>query len=219
MNELCLRGWVAIALGLALVMIQPRQADAQRRGQGGLRLGSATSSQLLQLEAVQKELKLTDEQKSKAAAVNEALTSGRRQLFATTSKDSKERGPKVAELNKQADADLKKVLDGAQFKRLREILLQVNDGAELEKEDIQQELKITDEQKTKLADIRKENATTRRDALAQLDGSARVAKETEIYREGNKKLLEVLTPEQKKQFEQMQGEKIKLDLTQPTASG
>lgn len=208
-----------LILGIALVLVQPSQLCAQRRGQGGLRLGSATAAQLLQLESVQKELKLTDEQKGKAAAINESVISARRQLFANTAKDSNERGPKVAELNKNTDNDLKKTLDEGQWKRLREIVLQVNDGAELDKEDVQQALKINDEQKTKLADIRKQNAAARREALAQLQGEARATKEAELYREGNKKLLEVLSPEQKKQFEDMQGAKFKLDLTQPAASG
>ncbi|HZZ27081.1 MAG TPA: hypothetical protein VFE46_03665 [Pirellulales bacterium] len=209
----------ALIGGLILFFLMQQRVLAQRRGQGGLRAGEATPSQLLQIEAVQKELKLTDEQKSQATKVNESLTSGRRQIFSENAKDSKERQPKLAELNKKLDAEVEQMLDDSQKKRLKEILLQVNGGAELQKEEIQKALNLTDDQKTKLAEVQKENTKARRDALAQVEGSARTTKEAELYREGNQKLLSVLTPAQNKQFEQMQGEKIDVDLTQPAPAG
>ena len=209
---------LVIFAGVLLVGILAEPAAAQRRGQGGMRLGEATQAQLLQIDAVQKDLKLTDDEKSKVAAIHEKATSGRRQVMAANSKDSKERGPKLAELNKQLDAEIEKVLDDGQKKRLQEIVLQVNGAGALEKDDIQKALKITDEQKAKLTEIQKANTKARRDAVAQLDGATRTTKETQLFLDGNKKLLEVLTPEQSKQFEEMQGEKIKLDLI-PAAAG
>ena len=209
---------IVLIVGVGLVLSMAESAVAQRRGQGGLRLGEATSTQLLQIAAVQNELKITDEQKTKAAAVNETVTSGRRQIFAANSKDSKERAPKVAELNKQADAEIEKILNDAQNKRLKQIVLQANGAAELQKDEIQKALSFTEEQKSQIAEIRKENLKARRDGLAQLQGAARSTKDAELYREADKKLLKVLRSDQSKQFEQMQGEKIKLDLV-PSAPG
>ena len=95
---------------------------------------------------MQADLKLSDKQKAEAADINNSLTEERHKLFAEVSKESKERGKKVAELEEKTSAKVNKLLDDAQQKRLREILVQVNGASELLKKDVQKELGITEEQ-------------------------------------------------------------------------
>jgi Spy/CpxP family protein refolding chaperone len=89
--------------------------------------------------------------------------------------------------------------------------LQVNGTSELANKEVREVLQITKEQQKKLLAIRHENAKARKEALANFEGD-RMAKSVELQRKGDTKLLEVLTPEQRKQFEAMQGEKIDLKL-------
>src|SRR5262245_33781527 len=211
MSNLNTKPFFIAVCGVALSLALSQHAEAQRRGRGGLRPGSVTAAQLLVVDAVQKDLKLTEEQKSKAKEINESVTTGRKKLFAEISKESGDRAAKVAELNKKAADDIEKLLDETQRKRLQEIVLQANGAAELSKKEIREALKITKEQDAKLKEVRKENTKARQESLANFDGD-RMAKMVELQKAADEKLLAVLTPEQRKQFEAMQGSKIELNL-------
>lgn len=186
-------------------------ADAQRRDRGGLRPGEVSLARLLTIESVQNELKLSDKQKAAAAEINNALTEERHKLFAEVAKESHERGKKMAELEERTSAKVKKLLDEPQQKRLREILIQVNGASELMKKEIQEEIRVSAQQRQKLLDVNKANAKTRREALAKYEGDKN-AKMVELQREADKKLLAVLTETQREQFEKLQGKKISIDL-------
>ena len=197
--------------GIILSIGLPSSAEAQRRNRGGLRPGEASLGRLLTLPKVQEELKLSDKQKTQAAEINNALTEERHKLFAEVAKESHERGKKMAELEERTSAKVKKLLDEPQQKRLREILLQVNGASELMKKEIQEEIRVSAEQRQKLVDVNRANAKTRREALAKYEGD-KTTKMIELQRDADKKLLAVLTETQREQFEKLQGKKISIDL-------
>jgi hypothetical protein len=208
--------WIS-CMSVVLIGTMAQNSEAQRSGRSGLRLGNVSAVQLIVLEDVQKHLKLTEEQKEKTVALHDTLIAERRKMFAEVSKESGDRGAKLAEMNKRTTTKLESILDAAQRQRLKEILLQVNGAAELLKDKIAEAIGITDDQKEKLADIQRSNAKTRSDSRKKLDGSSaliRNAKMAELHREAEKRLLEVLTAEQRKHFEAMQGKKITLELYQ-----
>jgi hypothetical protein len=205
------RDWMYLSIAIALTMMVVCPASAQQRSRGGMRPGNVAPARLLVVQAVQAELKLTDDQKKKAAELNETLSKARRELFQKVAKDSHERSEKVAELDKKTDASIEELLDANQEKRLNELLLQVNGASELLKPNVAEALQITKEQHKKLTEANRANAKAKKDALENFDGD-RQAKTLELQREGDKKLLIVLTEEQKKKFEEMQGEKISIKL-------
>ena len=200
-----------LAAGIALTICETSQA--QRRGRGGMRQGHVAEVFLLQLPEVQVELKLTDDQKAGATSALEKLAAGRSEVIANVPKEGGQRGPKIKELTKQAAASVDALLDDTQRKRLHELVIQVNGPSELENEEVQTALQLTDEQKQKITEVNRENAKTRRDTMDNFVGD-RWEKSTELQKEANRKLLDVLTPEQQKQFEAMQGKKIEIDLYQ-----
>ena len=159
-RNLCVAIFVA-----AIVLNSVRVSEAQRRGRGGMRLGNVSAVFLLQLPEVQTDLKLSDEQKSKAADILAKLADGRSEVIANVAKESHQRGPKIAALAKQADKDVQAMLDETQRKRLHQLLLQVNGPNELENEEVQEALHMTDEQKAKITEVGRANAKTRREAL------------------------------------------------------
>jgi DNA-binding MarR family transcriptional regulator len=200
---------------VTLLLVHAGDVQAQGRARGGLRMGNVAPVQLLMVDEVQADLKLTDEQKKAAEAVHEEFMTGRRKIFAEVDKDSGERGPKMKELRDKTAEKLAEVLEEPQKKRLQEIVLQVNGASELENKEVAAALKITPEQKKALAEVRKANAKARRDALAALEAGGEGSRGetlTKLQQEGDKKLLEVLTPEQRKQFIEMQGKKLELEL-------
>lgn len=205
-----------VSLALALAMTQPAAAQRGRRS-FGQPFGGAWPAQLVLLEQVQSELKLNDEQKAKAAEINEKLRSDRRELFQRVPRESGERQPQLEKLNHEATARIEAVLDEAQRKRLKEITLQVNGAAALGDAEVAKALGITDDQEEKWEEIRAANAQAIRDAVQRL-GSAPAEKRRQamakLRRDGDEKLLAVLTAEQREQFAKMQGKKIDLDLSE-----
>ena len=198
-----------VVLASTVVFVAP--AGAQQRMRGGVRVGSVTPARLLVVDTVQAELKLSDEQKKKVSEINETLTKGRRELFQKVAKESRERTEKVAELDKNADASVKELLSAEQEKRLGELLLQVNGASELLKKDVADALDITEDQHKKLAEANRANARSRKEALEKFEGD-RQAKTAELKQDEDKQLLAVLTDEQKKKFEEMQGKKIAIKI-------
>ena len=77
-------------------------------------------------------------------------------------------------------------------------------------------MKLTDEQKEKLAQIQKDARAKRSELMSGLrnaDAEQRreaMAKARELRTDADKKALEILTDEQKEAFEKMKGEKIEL---------
>ena len=198
-----------------LLVFTAHSAHAQGRDRGGLRQGNVAAVQLLKLDEVRAELKLTTEQKTKVDELHETYMTGRRQIFAEVDKESGERGPKMKELREKTADEIAKALEESQQKRLKEIVLQVNGAAELENKEVAAALKITPEQQKKLTEVSKANAKARREAINVLreggEGS-RTEILAKLQAEGDARLLEVLTPEQRKQFEAMQGAKLELKL-------
>jgi hypothetical protein len=207
-RKLCVAAMIA-----SFVFASAETATAQRRGRGGVRQGHISPVYLLQLPDVQVELKLSDDQKAKAAAAIEKLATGRSEIIANVAKESGQRGAKIKELSDQAAAAVDAILDESQKQRLREVVIQVNGANELENEEVQLALQFTEAQKTQLKDVVRANNKTRRETMADFVGD-RWEKSQELQEEANRKLLEVLTPEQKKQFEAMQGVRIEIDLYQ-----
>ena len=203
--------WNVLCLFAVSLLICTSRAEAQRRDQGGMRPGNVSPARLLVIDEVQKELKLTESQKSKARPINERLTAGRQKLFASISRESGKRGPQVKKLNRAAESEIDELLDDAQEKRLREIWLQYNVAEGLDVEEVQQSLGLTEEQLTQIAEVKRNHAKAAKEALANFDGDRR-AKQVELQKQLDAELLNVLTAEQRAKFYSMQGENVMIDL-------
>ena len=113
-------------------------------------------------------------------------------------------------------------LDETQQKRSLEIYLQVNGPVALTDEPIAKALAITDEQKGKLETALNESRAKSREAFQDfqsLSDEERAKKSEEITKARDESLLAVLTDEQKKQFEEMHGAKLEVDLSKLPRQG
>jgi len=217
---------LTIALVLAAGLLAAAQAQAaegsRRRYDGSRSRGSFFS--LLRLEQVQKEMKLSEEQTEKVAKLLEKLRTEMGQQYGALREieDRDQRWAKATELSDQFDDKVREglgdVVEREQMIRLYQIRLQVRAVVDsLANRYVAGRLKITDEQKEKLAQIAKET----RAKQFELYGSLRDASEEqrgEVFQklrkvrgDASEQALAVLTDEQKKAFEEMKGEKIELE--------
>ncbi len=209
-----------ILLGVAsvafLVAIS-QHAEARRRG---ARFGGVSEVQLASLAEVQKELNLTDEQKQKAAELNDELRSEMQEAFQSARDaggDFTAVREKLQKSREKASAKFVVLLEEPQQTRLREIFVQVNGPAALRHKDVAAALKLADDQKQKLEDVTAEGMDAIRDAFEDLRDASREErreKMAELNEKTDEKLLAVLTTEQSDAFGKMKGKEIELDMSQ-----
>ena len=222
---------LALALTVAFVAAaQAQDREGARRG-GGMGMSRGGLLGLLRIDAVRKELKLTDDQAAKVDKAAEELGAQMREKFAALGdiQDQAERRAKMTELSDEADRaareKLQGILEREQIMRLYQIRMQVRSAAEsLANRFVAGRLELTDDQKEKLAQIDKDSQAQR----SELMGSMRDATEEQrgelmqkfraLRTEADAKALGVLTDAQKKTFEEMKGEKIELQGPRPSSS-
>jgi hypothetical protein len=208
----------------ALLVLSVSMASAQGGGRRG-QLGGG-GIQLLRNADVQKELKMTQAQIDKIDAKQQELRQAQRDAFGggnpqdLSAEDRQKAMAKIQEAQKKALTD---ILDATQLKRYHQLELQQQGPLALTRKEVAEELKLTDEQKTKITDIQRQVTEETRAArqgvnFQQLSAEEReklTKKTQEIQKAAGEKVVALLTDEQKKKWTEMQGEIVKFPLTVP----
>lgn len=189
-------------------------AHAQR-GQGGMRMmggGQQPAWMLLSRDDVREDLKITDEQKDKLSSMQEEMMNSMRQRFGGGGgggqRPSREEMQKMREeMEKEVNTKLAAILTPEQIKRLGEVSIQMSGSAAVMRPEIAKELGITEDQKTKIAELQQTMGRANRavfgdESLAQDEKMARVRKNSEVL---NTEIDKLLTPEQKTKLKAMGG--------------
>ena len=194
------------------IRIQPGAA-----GGATLIRGNMQGLELVGNEKVQDELKLDAEQKAKIKEAVETATARQREVFgALRGVQGDERAKKLAELNdKNAEAvrAIKATFKPEQTERFDQISLQVRGLQALGDAPIVEKLKITDEQTKQIKEVA-EGSQQKRIQLFQdirngnIDRTKVREKQDAITKDSETKTMDVLTDEQKAQFEKMKGAKF-----------
>ena len=181
---------------------------------------------LLRSEEVQKEIELLDDQKAKLKAMGDELREEmQKQGEKLRDLSQEERGAKFAELRKEYAAKvttkLNEVLLPHQMERVKELAVQRLGLMALGDPEVQEKLKITDEQKEKMKAVRESMMTSaremfgNRESLRDMDEDARRKRMEEMREKFGKlrsevegKALDILTSEQKGALEKMKGKKF-----------
>lgn len=203
--------------------VQPRVRKIQIRPGAFVRRGrGANPLQLLRNPKVQDELKLDEDQKTEATEAIQELSKSRRGLYKNLQGlQPKDRQKKVREFNKKFQQDsakkAKDILEPKQYARLQEIVVQLQGIRALQNPDVEKKLKISDEQKKKIADIQTSLPQKRQQILQglrangnRIDFKKYREKVQKLNKEIEKNTLEVLTKEQREQFDKMKGKKFEL---------
>lgn len=188
----------ALVLALAVAMVSVAQAQQRQRGRG---FGGGGAF-LLQNEGVQKELNISDDQKTKLREAMEKVREDNKDIIAKGRDMTREDFEKLGKASNEAIA---KVLDDKQMKRFRQIELQAAGPRAFTLPEVQKNLKLTDDQKTKMKEISDDAGQKRRELIQGGFNEETRNKMTELNKETMEKTLGVLTAEQKKTWKEMTG--------------
>ncbi len=225
----------AMAILVMMVQVAEAQRGEGRRGRGdrggaggpGGRGVGVASVQLVSVDSVQDALNLTEEQKQKAAKINDQLREEGRKAIEDGRGDFRQMRGQMQKLLDAATVELAAVLDEQQKKRLAGIVIQVNDGGALADPLVAAKLNVTDEQKAKLTEVRESQMREMREqrrGRRQQDLSREEIREMrkkmdERRGEAHKQIMAVLTSEQQQQFESLKGEPVDIDVSQLRGRG
>lgn len=208
---------VTICLALALPALAQGRGGQGRGGRGGFggRGFMFGTVQLLGNEQVQKELKISDEQKEKLAALREEGGRPDFRKFRDMSEDEREKA--FAEMSQKAEAQGKKaeaLLDAGQLARFKQISLQIRGNGAIADDAVARELALSDDQVAQTKTIGEEIAKQRQEIRrgAQDGDRAELGKKMdELQKNADEEYLAVLTDEQKAKFAAMKGAEFKID--------
>jgi Spy/CpxP family protein refolding chaperone len=165
---------------------------------------------LLRSPQVQQELKLTDQQKQQLEQLGEQWREKMRGLRDLPPEERRQKGEGMrAEVEKQ----LATILNEQQMKRLKQIALQVEGYAALERPEIADQVGLTKEQRQKIRDILRQAAEKRREAFQQGQGDRQAAfqRMREIRQWVDGEIEKLLTAEQKKKWQELVGAPFKFE--------
>ena len=233
-----MRKVLAIAvLGLAISVSSGVVASAQRGGGGGGQgrggfgqgrggFGGGGGLQLLTNKDVQGELKMTEQQVAKVAEKQTEVRQKMQELGGFggggggTPPSREEIQTMMAKRQEIQTKAVNDILDTKQQKRFKQLELQAAGAGALQRPDVAAELKITDEQKTKMREIQQAQMEEFRNGGFQFPGADATPEERQAFmkkmqdmqKASSEKVLKVLTEAQQKQFKEMQGEIVKFSL-------
>jgi Spy/CpxP family protein refolding chaperone len=208
--------WLKILVLAALVAVGSlNAASAQQRGRGGFggRMGGGGDGlMILALPPVQKELNLTDAQKTAVREVTDEMQSSFAGLRDLSQEERREKMQEMQAKSKELRAKVDATLEPAQKDRLKQLVLQRRGAfGALQDADVATALKLTDEQKKKVETLAEESRPGRGQGGGGGAGGDREAMRERfqaLQKERNEKALGILTAEQKAEFEKMQGAKF-----------
>jgi Spy/CpxP family protein refolding chaperone len=202
-----------LALVVSLAVLGADRAQAQRPGGRGMgMMGGMGGMGALMSPAVQKELSLSDDQVEKVSdLVRSNREEMREKMGSFQDLAPEERREKMMAVLRESEessrAKLKDVLKADQLKRYEEINLQMAGLNAFSQPDVAKKLKLTDEQKEKVASLESDLRQEMRDLREQNQGDFRAAlqKLREKQDEAKDKVVDLLTDDQKATWKEMTG--------------
>ncbi len=210
---------VAVAvLSVAACHSAYAQGQRGRGGRGGAGFGRGGDvATLAGIEAVQKEIKADADQVAAIDALREDMRGARGQRGGQQNLSREERQQLAQQREERAKAAREKIagiLKPEQMARLEQISLQVRNTQALADEDVAAKLKLSGDQKEKVAAAIQESNDKMQAQMRELfqggDRAAMREKMAELRKEASESVLAHLTAEQKEQFEAMKGEPFEM---------
>jgi len=159
---------------------------------------------LLRQASVQRDLKISEDEGKK---IDEFATRQWRKVRAMKDLDEKERDRRFEGMARENEQFIKETLKPEQRKRLNQIGMQVAGLLWVMRSDVASELGLSDDQKRKIRETHEEAEKEAREAL-RAGGELREEKIRELRMTNRKRLMSVLTDEQKNKWKDMAGPKF-----------
>lgn len=212
---------MAVAL-LSCVALAGAQGGGQGRGQGRRGGGGNSELSLAMRADVQKEISVTDDQKTKLTDLQQKSRpqrgggggggngGGGGGGNGGGNFDPAAMAQRMAEMRAQQHKDLSAILNDGQMKRLGELLIQREGYNALTQPDVQKALNFTSDQTQKVKDLATKQQEANRALMEKMRNQEITREELTADREKNTKtmndeLSKVLTSDQASKFKEMQG--------------
>ena len=164
---------------------------------------------LIRQKSVQDDLKITPEQRQK---IHEFADKQWKKLKDLRSVGESERDRAFETMAKDNQDFLKNTLSSEQGKRLNQIAMQVAGLLWVMRSDVAAELTLTDDQKQEIRELHKEAHKEAQDALRSNNEAVEDEKFRELRGANRRRLMSVLTDEQKTKWKEMVGEPFRCEL-------
>jgi hypothetical protein len=200
----------AVAVVVALVA-GDASAQRPRQGGGGFGFGRGGLEQLLANESVRTELKIDKDQAAKIEEATKKFREENKDDYDKSSFQNQDTKPEEKaeirrKLSEKFQVVAKDLLKPEQMKRVKQIQLQQQGMQAFASEEVQKELKITDEQKEKIKTIGDDLRKDMQDLGRGGNPQETFAKIREMTKEANEKVQKLLTDDQKKSWKELTGE-------------
>lgn len=212
---------IALVAALLVAVATSPSAEAQRGrlpgGAMGGRGGPQMSADMMMLgllrnDAVRDEVDIMPDQQEALVKAAEEMQGERPDFSRMRDLSQEERLEMLQDLRKQMEERVAKMRDAVeqillpeQLERLNEIVIQLMGTGALNDPKIAEKLKLTEEQKEKMQEVREDARASMRDLFRGGDRENMREKMSEAREQEQEKIMEVLNSEQRQQFEEMQG--------------
>lgn len=207
---------VAVA-ATALLLSVSALAQGQQRGMRGFGMGfggpgGGSPVQLLNRTDVKTELKVTDDQSTKIAAIESDFRTKMRGAFQPGSDPATMRSNMEA-MMKDEDAQVQQVLSADQWKRLKEIQVQLAGPEAITNPDTQKELGLSDDQVSQINDLQQKYQAAQMEIFQKVRDGSMDRSEVQPLAKKNKttfddSLTKILTADQQKKLTDLGGAKF-----------
>jgi len=213
-----------VALSAFVLSMASAETSQPPGGKGGGRGGFGMqnimrggSAMLLTNASVQTELKLSDEQKTKFKDFADKQSAKMREMFADGGFDRERMQEVMKESAEAAEKVVKDTLNKDQMKRFSEIKFQQAGVAAFNDKDVQDALKLKDEQKEKIKGINEDMAADLRELMQSMRGGGGGGnfqelneKRKALQTEAMEKAQGVLSGDQKTKFKEILGKPFEM---------
>jgi Spy/CpxP family protein refolding chaperone len=203
---------VILVVAVAVLLAAPAAAQPPF-GRGG---GGGGAGMYLANPAVQKELKLTEEQTKKVEAL---VAKNREKMQEVFQSGDREKGQEVMkEIAAETDKFIKATLNADQQKRLKQIQRYNMGPNAFTDEEVAKELKLTDEQKDDIKKVTEELGAQSKEAFTGVDPGDQEGRQAAfkkiqgLRKEATEKITKMLTPEQKKAWKDLTGDPFEVQM-------
>ncbi|MBX3110698.1 MAG: hypothetical protein KF857_01710 [Fimbriimonadaceae bacterium] len=211
-----------LTIGLVVVSAYAMaQGGGGGRGQRfgfGFGGGMQNNSFLLRREDVQKDLKLTTEQKTKLDEIQQAQREKMREMFQNGGggTDRQAMMEAMQKMQKENDEAVNKVLTADQQKRLKQIGIQLAGDRAILDPEVQKELGMTAEQTDKIKKLQSDQMTANQELMRKMRDQEIDRDQFQGLMEKNNKALndeiaKIMTEEQKAKLKELAGPKFEAD--------
>jgi hypothetical protein len=198
-------------LALCVGAVAAAQPGPGGRGPGFGGFGGGGLLMLARMEAVQKEIKATEDQIASIRKLGEEMRPAGGQNFRDMSQEEREKAmTEMRARMEKANTKLAEILKADQIARLEEISIQMRGAAALADPKVAKKLGLSDDQQKKLKEVSDANAAAMRELFQDGNREGSREKMQELRKQATEKAMAVLTADQKAAFAKMKGTEFKM---------